>query len=102
MAGSKSTQTGFVRDNRIYYSIPMLAFLDYYAPINVDVFVECGMWETFRLFPNCHDGSGQSVVIQWLFFAPLKKQAQGCIVDAIIPYKSQGENQVLSLNWLLC
>ena len=26
---------------------PMLAFLDYFAPINVDVFVECGIWETF-------------------------------------------------------
>ena len=23
--------------------IPMFAFLDYYAPVNVDVFVECGM-----------------------------------------------------------
>ena len=57
MAGSKSTQTRFVRHKHLLY-IPSLAFLDYYAPIDVDVFVECGMWETFRLFPGCHDGSG--------------------------------------------
>ena len=48
MAGSKSTQTRFVRHKHLLY-IPSLAFLDYYAPINVDVFVECGMWETFWL-----------------------------------------------------
>ena len=47
MAGLKSTQTRFVRHKHLLY-IPLLAFLDYYAPINVDVFVECGMWETFR------------------------------------------------------
>ena len=73
MAGSKSTQT---RDNRIYYASPTLAFLDYYAPINVDVFVECGMWEIFRLFPSCHNGSSLSVLIQshyyWLFLYPSK------------------------------
>ena len=50
----------------------MLAFLDYYAPTNVDMFVECGIWEIFRLFPSCHDGSGLSVLIQshcyWLIF----------------------------------
>ena len=41
--------------------IPTLAFLDYYvctSLLNVDVFVECSMWETFRLFPSCHDGLG--------------------------------------------
>ena len=37
MAGSKSTQTRLVRDKHLLY-IPLLAFLDYYAPINVDVF----------------------------------------------------------------
>ena len=39
--------------------IPSLAFLYYYAPINVDVFVEYGMWELgiFRLIAGCHDGS---------------------------------------------
>ena len=59
MAGSKSTQTRFVRDKHLLY-IPSLAFLDFYAPIaiNVDVFVKCGMWKTFTLFPGCHDGSG--------------------------------------------
>ena len=50
MAGSKSTQTRFVRHKHLLY-FPSLAFLDYYAPINVDVFVECGMWETFRVVP---------------------------------------------------
>ena len=62
MAGSKSTQTRFVSTciSICYIYIPSLAFLDYYAPINVDVFVEYGMWETFRLFPDCHDGSGYS------------------------------------------
>ena len=39
----------YVRHEHLLY-IPSLAFLNYYAPINVDVFVECGMWETFRLF----------------------------------------------------
>ena len=29
--------------------------------INVDVFVECGMWETFRLFSGCHNESGYMV-----------------------------------------
>ena len=62
MAGSKSTQ---IRDNHIYYLyIPTLAFLDYYASINVDAFVECGMWEIFRLFPSCHKGLSLSVLIQ--------------------------------------
>ena len=56
MAGSKSTQTRFVRDKHLLY-IPTLAILDYCAPIiNVDVFIECVMWETFRLFPGCHNG----------------------------------------------
>ena len=44
MAGSKSTQTRFVRDKHLLY-IPSLAFLDYCVPVNVDVFVECGRWE---------------------------------------------------------
>ena len=45
MAGSKSTQTRFVRDkHQILLYIPSLAFLDYCAPINVDVFVECVMF----------------------------------------------------------
>ena len=72
MAGSKCTQT---RHNRIYYT---LAFLDYYAPINVDVhmLVECGMWE----LSGCSlvviaNGSSLSVLIQshyyWLFFASI-------------------------------
>ena len=41
MAGSKTTQTrlNFVRHKHLLYIyIPSLAFLDYYAPINVDVF----------------------------------------------------------------
>ena len=64
MAGSKCTQTRFVRHKHLLY-IPLLAFL-YYAPINVDVFVKykCGKWETFRLFSGCHDGSWLSVLIQ--------------------------------------
>ena len=62
MAGSKSTQT---RDNRIYYTSLRLLFLTIsYAPINVDVFVECGMWEIFRFFPSCHKDSSLSVMIQ--------------------------------------
>ena len=40
MAGSKSTQTRFVRHKYLLY-IPLLAFLSYYAPIHVDVFVKC-------------------------------------------------------------
>ena len=71
MAGSKSTQT---RDNRIYYTFLRLLFstISYNAPINVDTFVECGMWEIFRLFPSCHKGLSLSVLIQsyiyyWLF-----------------------------------
>ena len=68
----------------LYIIITVLAFLNYYAPINVDVFVECGMWETFMqagLFPiyySCHDGSGLSVLIQshyhWLFLRPSKSK----------------------------
>ena len=42
MAGSKSTQT---RGNCIYILyIPTLAFLDYYALINVNMFVECDIY----------------------------------------------------------
>ena len=60
--------------------IPTSAFLDYCAPINVDVFVEYGSYVSCRLFPSCHDGSGLSVLIQSHYlllaiFAPLKKQA---------------------------
>ena len=64
MAGSKSTQT---RDNRIYYTSLYACFSRLaisYAPINVDAFVECGMWEIFRLFPSCHKGLSLSVLIQ--------------------------------------
>ena len=77
MAGSKSTQT---RDIATILYIPTLAFLNYYAPINVNVFAfaECGIWETFRLFPSCHDGLGLSVLIQlyyyWLFLHPSKSK----------------------------
>ena len=46
-ARSKSTRTRFVRHKHLLY-IPLLAFLDYYAPINVHVFIECSMWEAFR------------------------------------------------------
>ena len=64
MAGSKSTQTRDI-DNRIYYaSLRLLFSTIYYAPINVDTFVECGMWEIFRLFPSCHKGLSLSVLIQ--------------------------------------
>ena len=60
--------------------IPTLAFLDYYAPINVNVFVECGIWEIFRLFPSCHDGLGLSILIQsyyyWLFLHPSKSKCR--------------------------
>ena len=59
---SKSTQT---RDNRIYSTSLRLLFSTIsYAPINVDAFVECSMWEIFRLFPSCHKGSSLSVLIQ--------------------------------------
>ena len=61
MAGSKRTQTRFARHKHLLY-IPSLGFLDYCAPTNVDVFVECGMCETFRLFSGCHDGSGYITV----------------------------------------
>ena len=30
----------------------------FFIHVGVDMFVECGMWETFRLFPGYHDGSG--------------------------------------------
>ena len=36
MAGSKSTPTRFVRHKHLLY-IPSLAFLDYYAPIAINV-----------------------------------------------------------------
>ena len=57
----------------------MLAFLDYYAPINVNVFVVAvAMWEIFRLFPSCRIGSSLSVLIQshyyWLFLYPSKSK----------------------------
>ena len=77
MAGSKSTQT---RDNRIYYTFLHLLFsIISYAPINVDVFVECGMWEIFMLFPSCHKGSSLSILIQSYIIAdyfcnPLKSK----------------------------
>ena len=65
-----SPNTRFVRDKHLLAIIPSLAFLD---SINVDVFVERSMWETFRLFPSCPDGSGQSVLIQLHYFCtPLK------------------------------
>ena len=69
MAGSKSTQT---RDNRIYYtSLRLLYSTIMHLLANVDVFVECGMWEIFRLFPSCHNDKSLSVLIQsyyyWLF-----------------------------------
>ena len=38
-----------------------------------DVFVECGMWEIFRLFPSCHNGSSLSVFIITCYFCTLKK-----------------------------
>ena len=55
----------------------MLAFLDYYAPINVDVFVECGMLEIFRLLPSCHNGSSLSVLIQLHYFCTPQKASVG-------------------------
>ena len=76
MAGSKSTQTRFVRHKHLLY-IPSLAFLDYYAPINVDAFVECGMWEIFRLFSSCHDGLWLSVLIQLHYFCTPQKASIG-------------------------
>ena len=78
MAGSKSTQTtlNFVGQKHLLY-IPSLAFLDYYAPINVDVFVKCGMWETFRLFSGCLNGSGWSVLIQLHYFCTPQKASVG-------------------------
>ena len=39
MAGSKSTQTRFVRHKHLLY-VPSLAFLDYYTPIKA-VDVQC-------------------------------------------------------------
>ena len=58
--------------------IPTLAFLDYFAPINVDVFVECGSYVSCRLFPSCHDNSGLSILIQshyyWLFLHTSKSK----------------------------
>ena len=54
MAGSKSTQTRDIKSHLLY--IPTLAFLNYFAPINVAVFVECGhdnMGDIqLRLFPS--------------------------------------------------
>ena len=77
MAGSKSIQT---RDMQILY-IPMLAFLDYYAPINFNAFVECGIWdsETFRgcslVFMMVWVISFDSIALLLVIFAALKKQA---------------------------
>ena len=56
--------------------------------MNVNMFVECGIWEIFRLFPSCHDGLGLSVLIQshyyWLFLYPSKsKRRDVAIVVAI-------------------
>ena len=31
------------------------------------------MWETYRLFPGCHNGSGQSVLIQLHYFCTPQK-----------------------------
>ena len=51
----------------------------YYAPINVesDVFVECGMWETFRFSSGCHNSSGESVLIQFHYFCTPQKANVG-------------------------
>ena len=72
MAGSKSTQTRFVRDNRIYYTSLCLLF----SIMHLLMLDWVRMWETFKLFPRCHDGSGWSVLIQshyyWLFLHPSK------------------------------
>ena len=58
MTGQKVYTKKIVRDRHLL-CIPSLAFLDYYAPIVADVLVECGIWDTFRLFPiEYHDGSG--------------------------------------------
>ena len=68
--------------------IPMLAFLYYYTPIIIILYLmsiggllsEMCMWATLILgyYLAVHDGSGWSVLIQshyyWLFL-PLKKQA---------------------------
>ena len=48
----KSMQTRFVgiRDNHNHYSyIPTLAFLDYYRPIDVDLFKACYPWSVLDL-----------------------------------------------------
>ena len=78
MAGSKSTQA---RDNRIYYKLTSLRLLFLaivHLLIMVDVFVECGMWETFvQVIPSCHDGSGILVLIQshyYWFLHPSKSK----------------------------
>ena len=43
----------------------MLAFLDCYAPINVDAFVECSTYTgDIQVVPSCHKGLSLSVLIQ--------------------------------------
>ena len=59
MTGSKSTQTRFARDNKHLLYIPTLAFLGYYAPINVDVFVE----HRLQLSLNLRDSPGFLAIV---------------------------------------
>ena len=53
MAGSKSTQTRDIATTIHPYACfsRLLAMHLYINFNNVNVFVECGIWETFRLFP---------------------------------------------------
>ena len=67
-------------DNCICYTSLRLLFsaIMHLLLMSRDVFVECGMWEIFRLFPSCHNGSSLSVLIQshyyWLFLYPSKSK----------------------------
>ena len=80
MAGSKSTQTRFMRDNRIYYtSLRLLYLIITHLLMSTYLSNEVRMWETFRLFPSYHDGGMVSLIqlhaLLLVIFAPLKMQA---------------------------
>ena len=77
MAGSKSIQTRFVRDNCIYYtSLRLLFLIITHLLVSMYLLSEvCGRHSG----PSCHDGGMVSLIqshaLLLVIFAPLKKQA---------------------------
>ena len=63
-----------------------------------DVFVECGMWEIFKLFPSCHNGSSLPVFIIYtvIFVATPQKPSVGMYSRYNYPCVCVGRGQALS------